>query len=149
VKSERGWRELGRENGMVRVPPQNEHRTQNTEHCKCASMLRFFLTYEKTSYDSHRVKKISLSEGLDRLERSNMQGELCTHLSRNRCISWSLNVVPAVTTIVLWLVASLDDVVQAAVMVWTKDSRNAFGISLGFSVLCCASFETVSPYFLF
>ncbi len=34
-----------------------------------------------------------------------------------------------VTTIVLLLVASLD-AVQAAVLVWTKDSRNAFGLSL-------------------
>ncbi len=67
-------------------------------------------------------------------------------LSRNICISWSLNGALAVTTIVLLLVASLD-VVQAvfgvhfvafcttcAVLVWTKDSKNAFGLSVGFPV---------------
>jgi hypothetical protein len=72
--------------------------------------------------------------------------QLCTQLSRNRCISWSLNVVLAITAIVLLLFASLN-VVQAAfcvhlvlfcitcaVLVWTKDSRNIFGLSLGFSV---------------
>jgi hypothetical protein len=71
---------------------------------------------------------------------------LCTHLSRNRCVSWSLNAALAVTTIVLLLVASLDAVQAAfcvhlvafcitfAVLVWTKDSRNAFEISLGFPV---------------
>jgi hypothetical protein len=72
--------------------------------------------------------------------------QLCTQLSRNRCISWSLNVVLAVMAIVLLLVVSLD-VVQAAfcvhlavfcitcvVLVWTKDSKNAFGLSLGFPV---------------
>jgi hypothetical protein len=74
--------------------------------------------------------------------------KLCARaqLSRNRCISWSLNAVLAVTTIVLLLVASLD-VVQAAfcvhlvafcitcaVLVWMRDSRNVFGLSLGFSV---------------
>jgi hypothetical protein len=72
--------------------------------------------------------------------------QLCTHLSPNRCVSWSLNAVLAVTTIVLLLVASLD-VVQAAfcvhfiafcitcaVLVGTKDSRNAFVMSLGFPV---------------
>ena len=72
--------------------------------------------------------------------------QLCTQLSRYRCISWSLNVVLAVTAIALLLVVSLD-VVQAAfcvhlvlfcitcaVLLWTKDSRNAFGMSLGFSV---------------
>jgi hypothetical protein len=68
--------------------------------------------------------------------------QLCTQLSRNKCISWSLNLVLAITAIVLLLVASLD-VVQAAfcahlvafcitcaVLVWTKDSRNAFWLSL-------------------
>jgi hypothetical protein len=72
---------------------------------------------------------------------------LCTHLSRNRCVSWSLNAVLAVTAIVLLLVAPLDAVQAAfcvhlvafcmtcAAMVWIKDSRNAFGISLGFP--CC------------
>jgi hypothetical protein len=72
--------------------------------------------------------------------------QLCTHLSPNRCISWSLNAVLAVTAIALLLVASLD-VVQAAfcvhlvvscitsaVLVWTKDSRNAFWLSLVLSV---------------
>jgi hypothetical protein len=72
--------------------------------------------------------------------------QLCSHLSRNKCISWSLNAVLAVTTIVLLPVASLD-VVQAAfcvhlvalcitcaILVWTKDSRNAFVMSLGFPV---------------
>jgi hypothetical protein len=72
--------------------------------------------------------------------------QLCTQLGRNRCISWSLNVVLAVTAIVILLVAS-PDVVQAvfcvhlvlfcitcAVLVWMKDSRNAFRISLGFPV---------------
>jgi hypothetical protein len=72
--------------------------------------------------------------------------QLCTQLSRNICISWSLNVVLAVTTLVQLLVASLD-VVQAAfcvhlvafcitcaVLVWTKDSKNAFGLSVGFPV---------------
>ncbi len=63
--------------------------------------------------------------------------QLCTQLSRNICISWSLNLVLAVTAIVLLLVASLDAAQAAfcahlvffcttcAVMVWTKDSRNA------------------------
>jgi hypothetical protein len=72
--------------------------------------------------------------------------QLWTHLSHNRCISWSLNTVLAVTAIVLLLVAPLD-VVQAAfcvqlvvscitsaVFMWTKDSRNAFGMSLALSV---------------
>jgi hypothetical protein len=72
---------------------------------------------------------------------------LCTHLSRNICVSWSLNVVLVVTTIVILLVASLD-VVQAAfcvhlvafcitcaVLVWTKDSKNAFGMTIGLPVL--------------
>ena len=52
----------------------------------------------------------------------------------------------AVTTIVLLLVASLDAVqaafcvhlvlfcITCAVLVWTKDSKNAFGMSLGFPV---------------
>jgi hypothetical protein len=70
----------------------------------------------------------------------------CTHLSRNRCISWSLNAALAVSAIVLLLVASLD-VVQAAycvhlvafcmtcaVLVWIKDSRNAFGMSVAYPV---------------
>jgi hypothetical protein len=72
--------------------------------------------------------------------------EKSTRLSRNICISWSLNVVLAVTTIVLLLVASLDAVqavfcvhlvafcITCAVLVWTKDSRNAFVMSLGFPV---------------
>jgi hypothetical protein len=68
--------------------------------------------------------------------------QLCTQLSRYRRISWSLNLVFVVTTIVQWLVASLD-VVQAAfcvhlvtfcitcvVLTWTKDSRNALWLSL-------------------
>jgi hypothetical protein len=72
--------------------------------------------------------------------------QLFSHLSRNRCVSWSLNVVLAVTTIVLMLVASLD-VVQAAfcvhlvafcttcvVLVMTKDSKNAFVMSVGLPV---------------
>jgi hypothetical protein len=72
--------------------------------------------------------------------------QLFTKLSRNRCISWSLNVIFAVTTIVLLLDASLD-VVQAAFCVhlvafcitcaaflWAKDSRNIFGLSVGFPV---------------
>jgi hypothetical protein len=72
--------------------------------------------------------------------------QLCTQLSRNICISWSLNVALAVTTIVLLLVASLD-VAQAAfgvhlvafcitcaILVGTKDSRNTFVASLGFPV---------------
>jgi hypothetical protein len=70
----------------------------------------------------------------------------CTQLSHNRCISWSLNVVLAVSTIVILLVAPLD-VVQAAfcvhlvafcitcaVLVWMKDSGNVLGMSLGFPV---------------
>jgi hypothetical protein len=72
--------------------------------------------------------------------------QLCAQLSRNRCISWSLNVVLMVATIVLLLVAP-HDVVQAAfclhlfafcttcaVFVWTKDSQNAFVLSVGFSI---------------
>jgi hypothetical protein len=74
--------------------------------------------------------------------------QLCTQLklSRNICISWSLNVVLAVTTIVLLLVVP-PDVVQAAFgvhlvafcitcagLVWTKHSTNIFGLSLGFPV---------------
>jgi hypothetical protein len=55
-------------------------------------------------------------------------------------------VVLAVTTIVLLLIASLDAVqamfcvhliafcITCAVLVWTKDSKNAFGMSLGFPV---------------
>jgi hypothetical protein len=72
--------------------------------------------------------------------------QLCTHLSRNRCVSWSLSVILAVTTIVLWPVASLDVVqaafcvhlvafcITAAVLMWTKDSRNAFVMSLNFPI---------------
>jgi hypothetical protein len=72
--------------------------------------------------------------------------QLFTQLSRNTCISWSLNVALVVTTIVLLLVASLDAVqaafcvhfvgscITCAVLVWTKDSRNAFRMSLGFSL---------------
>jgi hypothetical protein len=69
-----------------------------------------------------------------------------TRLSRNRCISCSLNVVLAVTTIVLALFTSVD-VMQAAfcvhlvafcitcvVLVWTQDSKSAFALSLGFPV---------------
>jgi hypothetical protein len=70
----------------------------------------------------------------------------CNHLSRNRCVSWLLNVVLAVMSIALLPVVSLD-VVQAAfcvhlvafcitcgALVWTKDSKNAFGLSVGFPV---------------
>jgi hypothetical protein len=72
--------------------------------------------------------------------------QLCTELSRNRCISWSLSLVLAVTTMVLLLVASLDVVqttfcvhlvafcITCAVLMWTKDSKNAFGLSLVFPV---------------
>jgi hypothetical protein len=73
--------------------------------------------------------------------------QLCsTHLSRNRGVSWSLTAILAVTAIALLLVASLDAVQAAfclhlvafcttsAVLVWTKDSRNALGISLAFPV---------------
>jgi hypothetical protein len=72
--------------------------------------------------------------------------QLCTHLSRNRCVSWSLNAVLAVMTIVLLLVDSLDAVqaafcvhlvgfcITSAVLVWTKDSRNAFGLSVAVPV---------------
>jgi hypothetical protein len=85
--------------------------------------------------------------------------------SCNRCISWSLNVVLAVTTIVLWLVASLD-VVQAAfcvhlvtfcitssVLVWTKDSKNSFEMSLGlpvshFVVLLCIIWDCEPLFFV-
>jgi hypothetical protein len=90
--------------------------------------------------------------------------QLCTQLSRNRCISWSLNAVLAVTTIVIVLVASLG-VVQAAlcihlvlfcitcaVLVWTKDSRNAFGLSVGAPVvhfvLLCFIIWDCEPLFL-
>jgi hypothetical protein len=72
--------------------------------------------------------------------------QLCTQLSRYRCISFSVNVVLAVTTIVLLLVASLDVFMQAFCvhlvvfcitctgLLWVKDSRNIFGLSLGFPV---------------
>jgi hypothetical protein len=75
--------------------------------------------------------------------------QLCTQLSRNRCISWTLSVVLAVTTIgLLLLCRQRFDVVQAAfcvhlvafcvtcaVLAWTKDSWNVFGMSVGFPVL--------------
>jgi hypothetical protein len=90
--------------------------------------------------------------------------QLCTQLSRNRCISWSLNAVLAVTTLVILLVASLD-VMQAAlcvhllvfcitsaVLVWTKDSRNAFGLSVGAPVVhfvfLCFIIWNCEPVFL-
>jgi hypothetical protein len=75
-------------------------------------------------------------------------------------------VTLAVTTIVLLLVASLD-IAQAAfcvhfvifcitcaVLVWTKDSRNAFGMSLGFPVahfvvLLCTIWECEPLMFVF
>jgi hypothetical protein len=85
------------------------------------------------------IQQIQLSS---KAEKGPLFRQLRTLLSRNRCISWSLNLVLAVTTIVLLLVAPLD-VVQAAfcvhlfafcitcaVLIWTKDSRNAFGLSV-------------------
>jgi hypothetical protein len=92
---------------------------------------------------SSSTQKLRLSS---KTEKRPSIRHLCPHLNRNRCISWSLNAVLAVTTIVLLLVASLD-VVQAAfcvhlvaicitcaVLVRTKDSRNAVLMSLGFPV---------------
>jgi hypothetical protein len=75
-------------------------------------------------------------------EKQPLFRQLCTKLSCNRCISWSLNLVLAVTAIVLLPVASFDVVQTAfcahfvvfcttcAVLIWTKDSRNALLLSL-------------------
>jgi hypothetical protein len=72
--------------------------------------------------------------------------QFCTHLSRNRCVSWSLNAALAVTAILLLLFASLDAVqaafcvhlvafcITCAVLMSTKDSRNSFVLSAGFPV---------------
>jgi hypothetical protein len=73
--------------------------------------------------------------------------QLCTQLTHNRCISWSLNLVLVVTTIVLLLLVGSLDVSQtafcvhlfafcitSAVLIWTKDSRNALWLSLVTSV---------------
>jgi hypothetical protein len=79
-------------------------------------------------------------------EKKHSIRQLCTHLSRNRCVSWSLNVVLAASAIVLMLVDSLDVVqtafcvhlvafcITCAILVWTKDSKNAFVMSVGFPV---------------
>jgi hypothetical protein len=88
---------------------------------------------------SSSTQQLQLSS---KTEKKSSIRQLCTHLSSNRCISWSLNAALAATAIVLLQVGSRDVVqiafcvhlvvscITSAVLVWTKDSRNAFKLSL-------------------
>jgi hypothetical protein len=136
---------LQERNGLKSDRHGNIENSKETELFSISDLSSSLVT-SSAAKKNHMISPTQQLQLSSKTEKRPSIRQLSAQLSRNRCISWSLNVSLAVTAIVLLLVASLD-VVQAAfcvhlfgfcitcaVLVWTKDSRNIFGASVGFPV---------------